>query len=139
MLSPLSELMDFFKKSIALYFEEMCYDYDSFEITQCWANRSKKGQHYRFHYHPNSFLSGIFYLTSGGGGNTVFKSQDRPQIMPNVRRLKKWNTISCETVPEAGKLILFPSHVDHKTLPHANPDDARYVIAFNVMFTGWIS
>lgn len=136
--TQLANLVEFFNKSIELYFEEMSIDCQSFEITHCWANRSGEGEAYHhFHYHPNSFLSGVFYLTSGGGGNTVFKSEHRPQLAPNTKKDNMWNILRFEATPEAGKLILFPSHLDHKTEPHTAADHVRYSIAFNVIFKGW--
>jgi uncharacterized protein (TIGR02466 family) len=128
-------LADFFLKSAELYFEEMKYVCEKLEIMHCWANKYSKDQHFDFHYHPNSFLSGVFYLTSGGG-STVFRDQRRPQLLPNTTHHSRWNYSSFEVYPEAGKLILFPSEVDHKTKPHPDPVNFRYTIAFNIMFKG---
>lgn len=135
-LNPqLSELMKFFRESVELYLKEMKYVYSGFDIVQCWANRYQAGQHYEhFHTHPNCLLSGVFYLTSGGGGNTVFKSARRHQIMPSMKRMNQWNTVACEIAPEAGKLLIFPADVDHNTKPHGDAENPKYTIAFNVMF-----
>jgi uncharacterized protein (TIGR02466 family) len=132
----IESLIDFFKESVELYFQQMGYTYDIFYITECWANRYEDGQYFHYHYHPNSYLSGIFYLTSGGGGNTVFKAHEKHEIVPKIKRRTKWNASYCHIAPEAGTLILYPSHLDHKTLPHKDSNRVRYTIAFNVMING---
>lgn len=128
--------VDFVYESAELYFQEMNYVWDRTEIGQCWANRHTAGQRFDFHYHPNSFLSGVFYLTTGGSGNTLFKSQHRPQTIPITTVQNKWNPQQFESAPVAGKLLLFPSEMEHRTLPHDDSENPRYTLAFNLIYRG---
>ncbi|MEC4673610.1 MAG: TIGR02466 family protein, partial [Nitrospirota bacterium] len=45
--------------------------YDAFEITGCWANVLAKGTAHRPHHHPNNFLSGVYYVRTQPGADTI--------------------------------------------------------------------
>jgi uncharacterized protein (TIGR02466 family) len=135
--SELSEFKMFFESCIKNYFEKMGYAYDHFEITQSWFNKSHFMESHKPHNHPNSLLSGVFYLTTGGEGNTIFKKEEYPRIFKlNTYKPTSWNAPAFEVAPKAGRLILFPSTLYHYTLAHANPGEIRYSLAFNVMPRG---
>jgi uncharacterized protein (TIGR02466 family) len=118
-------------------------------IITCWANKASKGQFLHYHQHPNSVVSGIFYLTTHESGNTVFVSPD-----PWYKNINRDGLFYCnnntgsafgETLPQLsgkskpvkGKLILYPSHIKHKVLPLIE-NETRYSIAFNTFFSGVI-
>jgi hypothetical protein len=88
------------------------------------------------HTHPNSFISGVFYLSHSNpedGGNTLFYKEQPSLWRKNIfsHRQGEWFRIR----PEAGKLILFPSMLYHSVEPH-NSESPRYSIAFNTFPTG---
>ena len=105
-------------------------------ITQSWANKSTKGESHHLHSHPNSFMSGVFYFTSalpGEGGETEFFTSNIP-IWYRSPFLSRHDDV-IKVRPEAGALILFPSHLLHSVV--VNESDApRYTIAFNVFPSG---
>ena len=69
--------------------------YDAFEITGCWANVLAKGAAHRAHSHPNNFLSGVYYVQTHPGTDTVNFHDPRNQtsiIWPPVVELTGENT-----------------------------------------------
>lgn len=118
-------------------------DFTDLVITSCWVNKTVKLQQHHKHWHNNSFLSGVFYLTSHeADGNINFF--DRNSWIKNFNWLKikgslnEFNFEMKETYyPAEGKLILFPSYLEHevKTLKNHN---IRYSIAFNSFFSSII-
>ena len=53
--------------------------YDAIEITGCWANINSTGASHAIHSHPNNFLSGVYYLQTPAGADTVNFHDPRPQ------------------------------------------------------------
>lgn len=118
-------------------------------IVSCWANKNSKLQYHHYHFHPNSIISGIFYLTTHESGNTVFAMPDpwynnlsdpKMPLMPLSTNTGEsygelFPQLSGKNKPISGKLILFPSHIKHKVLPLTSNED-RYTIAFNTFISG---
>lgn len=114
------------------------------EIVACWVNKSTKLQAHHKHKHTNSLISGIFYLTSHQFSETVFYF-DNPWTYLNrleIFEICKFSPDNFATktmvTPIAGKLILFPSHIEHSVKAN-NDDNTRYTISFNSFFSGNIS
>ncbi len=53
--------------------------YDAIEITGCWANINASGAAHAIHSHPNNFLSGIYYVSTHPGADSVNFHDPRPQ------------------------------------------------------------
>ena len=69
--------------------------YDRFEITGCWATVLAKGAAYKAHSHPNNFLSGVYYVRTHPGTDTLNFHDPRNQagvIRPPVVELTEENT-----------------------------------------------
>jgi uncharacterized protein (TIGR02466 family) len=109
------------------------------DITGCWANRTKKLQQHHRHTHPNSFMSGILYLSdSHRGGNTEFTTKNT--WWNNFGWLLFNNNatdfpIRQTYTPKKGKLLLLPSGLEHRVNAVAD-NSVRYTIAFNTFFSG---
>ena len=104
-----------------------------------WATILKKDGHQQPHLHPAAWMSGVFYLEVSP---TVIADEKEDQqgwiefgtpgygidpVKPHVvRRIR----------PEPGKLILFPSHYFHRTLPLSG-EARRISIAFDVIPIKW--
>ncbi len=54
--------------------------YRELEITACWATTNAPGRDHRVHCHPNSFLSGVYYVQTQEGANTVNFHDPRSQV-----------------------------------------------------------
>jgi len=110
-------------------------------ITSCWANRTNKMNAHHVHTHPNSFMSGIYYLSDEHvGGETIFLTQNTwIQNFEWIDFQNKGNySISQNFTPKKGTLLLFPSSIKHSVNGLRNNSD-RFSIAFNTFFSGTIS
>ena len=113
--------------------------YDVFEITACWATILAPGAEHRVHYHPNNFLSGVYYLRTHAGADTINFHDPRSQagiIRPPVTELTAENTELVVLRVTDGTLLLFPAYLRHGVDVNASSED-RISISFNIMFSAF--
>ena len=106
-------------------------------ITGCWANVSASGASHGIHSHPNNFLSGIYYVHTHPGADSVNFHDPRPQtgiIRPPVAELTSQNTDQVVVTVSDGMLLMFPSYLAHSVAPNES-DKHRISISFNMMFS----
>ena len=100
-------------------------------ITQLWANRNPKGSKHHEHVHPNSIISGVFYLRQDPKLPPIqFSKSNQHAIKLDP---KKYNNFNAETflLPCAsGELILFPSSLRH-SVPQNQGEEERISLSFN--------
>jgi uncharacterized protein (TIGR02466 family) len=68
---------------------------EDFEITGCWANVNGIGASHGMHTHPNNFLSGVYYLQTQAGADTINFHDPRVQtaiIRPPVKAAHRGHT-----------------------------------------------
>lgn len=130
----LLELHGWFLESLHTVVEDMGLHYPKMEITCSWANCSARGEKHHRHSHNMAVISGIYYLTEGQGGNTVFVAYHN-LWKQNVFWVPEQDLSFFEEMPEKGKLILFPSNLRHQVAPHED-EQPRYTIAFNAFPKG---
>jgi uncharacterized protein (TIGR02466 family) len=112
---------------------------DDFEITGCWANVNPPGAAHGIHSHPNNFLSGVYYLQTQPGADTINFHDPRIQtgiIRPPVTELTAANTDQIVVSVSNGTLLLFPAYLQHSVSPNESGED-RISISFNVMFSAF--
>ena len=141
------KLFDFFESSVKsvknLYYKDTL----EFPIVDCWVNEFKTMNRLKYHYHSNSVICGVYYLTEHETTHpTVFNannpwthhSNDSDVINLNV--VKNDIPLVGELIPEVGKLILFPASLMHY-MNTINPKDRahRYTIAFNTFPDGVVT
>ena len=105
------------------------------QLGNLWININNKSGFNRPHRHPESTVSGVYYVSvPKDSGNIVF---NHPAVVQsyhiNSNTLKESNSINSSTwhiTPEAGLLIMFPSWLEHYVEP-SNSDEDRISIAFN--------
>ncbi len=111
--------------------------YNAIEITGCWANINASGASHAIHSHPNNFLSGIYYVHTHPGADSVNFHDPRPQtgiIRPPVTELTSQNTDQVVVTVNDGMLLMFPSYLAHSVAP-SESDKLRISISFNMMFS----
>ena len=111
--------------------------YDAIEITGCWANINSTGASHAIHSHPNNFLSGVYYLQTQAGADTVNFHDPRPQtgiIRPPVTELTAQNTDQVVVNVSQGTLLIFPAYLRH-SVSRNESDKLRISISFNLMFS----
>ena len=113
--------------------------YEPFEITGCWATVLAPGADHRAHEHPNNFLSGVYYLKTQSGADTINFHDPRSQagvIRPPVVELTAENTEQVVVRVKRGTLLLFPAYLRHSVDANASNEE-RISVSFNVMFSAF--
>ena len=127
----LKDIVSFFKECIDDYCNTIVNSEQRLVITQLWANRNPKGSKHHEHVHPNSIISGVFYLRQDPKLPPIqFSKSNQHAIKLDPR---KYNTYNAETflLPcTAGELILFPSNLRH-SVPVNMGEEERISLSFN--------
>lgn len=136
----LSELRQFIDKSLHEYFmATYCPKNDvHLKITQSWLNWTKPGQFHHKHAHPNSLISGVYYIDARKDNDKIIFYRDGYQrlVLPPA----EWNPYNSESwwyPVGAGDLILFPSSLTHMVQP-VEGDETRISLAFNAFPIGFL-
>jgi len=111
--------------------------HDEIEMTGCWANIGATGASHAIHSHPNNFLSGIYYVHTHPGADSVNFHDPRAQtaiIRPPVTELTSQNTDQVVVTVSDGMLLMFPSYLAHSVAPNES-GKLRISISFNMMFS----
>ncbi len=111
--------------------------YDAVEITGSWANVNAPGAAHAMHNHPNNYLSGVYYVQTQPGADTINFHDPRLQtgiIRPPVTELSTHNTDQVVVEVSTGKLLLFPAWLTHSVAPNESAE-MRISISFNIMFS----
>jgi uncharacterized protein (TIGR02466 family) len=106
-------------------------------ITQSWCNLSAKGQYHHEHAHPNSFISGVYYVQTNDDDRIQFVN--RPFSAFQIEA-KDWNPFNSPTwwLPtEENSLILFPSTLNH-CVPTVQGEKDRISLSFNTFPQGFL-
>ena len=96
-----------------------------------WFHIGKKYSSHDVHNHGNCSWCGIFYVDSGEvdkGGETIFRN---PVTSNFIDCGNNYVFTSIRVIPENGKLVLFPSYLDHYQSLYTG-DKERIVIGFNM-------
>lgn len=138
-LPELSHLKDFIQTELNQYFKQVHdpeNDDNEVYITQSWANFTDMHESHHVHSHPNSFISGVFYV----------QANDRIEFQKTVPGLRfeipaktynQYNSMTWWMPAKTGTLLLFPSSLVHY-VPVVDNDYQRISIAFNVFLKGTI-
>lgn len=111
-----------------------------FFITNSWCVKHEKNDVAELHNHDNSILSGVYYFqTPKNSGDIIFhRSTATNSVFTKTLTIPtNINLNEYKMKAEEGTLLLFPSHLLHKTEPNLSNKN-RYCLAFNVFFTGSI-
>ena len=106
------------------------------EITQSWINYTKTGQYHHKHAHPNSVISGVFYIQASKEIDKLFfynESYQQIKIVP--KEFHVYNSESWWLPVETGQLLLFPSSLTHMVATTSGEDD-RISMSFNTFYKG---
>jgi uncharacterized protein (TIGR02466 family) len=132
----LSDLKQFIDESIKQYLCEILEENTELKITQSWLNKTFKNEGHHYHCHPNSYLSGVFYVQTNDNDNIVFYNND-PRISYYESSVNNWNLINSATwwlpTPQ-NSLIIFRSDLHH-SVPKT-PNDERISLSFNTFPNG---
>jgi len=106
------------------------------KITQSWLNYTKPGEQHKLHYHPNSIVSGVIYISANIENDMIsFLSDRKMTSFIEPLGLNKFNSVTVNIHVNQGDIILFPSDLSH-SVPVNNENYTRVSLAFNSYFEG---
>ena len=107
-------------------------------ITQSWLNYTETNQYHHKHQHPNSLVSGVFYINCHEEHDTIkFFNNKYLTIKPEVKDWNIWNSDAWWFSVKTGDVILFPSSLTHM-VETKQGDNTRISLAFNVFIKGTV-
>jgi uncharacterized protein (TIGR02466 family) len=104
-------------------------------INDAWININNNVNIDSVHCHPGNVFSAVYYVIADNNcGDLIFTNPDKGlchSIHPIlVKEFNAFNSHNYRTIPKAGNLIIFPSHLEHYVRTTA-PNTSRVSIAFN--------
>lgn len=135
------------QQSFTQYLDYIMYGVDTYSkglgsynytISNMWINVNHKGSSNTLHCHPESLMSGVFYIDvpddSGRIGfldpNSFVNAQLHRTVDTKIKRSFNFTQVH-STVPHEGLMLLFPSYLSHYVDTN-NSDHDRISIAFNL-------
>lgn len=130
---------------ISSYAREMLGISQKLQFTQSWCLKHDAGQIQTVHphRHPNSIISGAYYVYAtensaqlkitkdSASGNYPYIEWDKDeQIVANSPWMHDWTYFDVKT----GRLILFPSNTEHTVVDKMVDNEVRCVLSFNTWF-----
>jgi uncharacterized protein (TIGR02466 family) len=134
----LSSIRHFIQTSLNTHLEHI-YDPKTecrLEITQSWVNYTQPGEYHHRHDHPNSALSGVFYIDVEDDVDSIFffnREYRQLQISPKAHNV--FNSDSWSFPVKTGELVIFPSSLPHMVTV-TKSSRSRISLAFNTFFKG---
>jgi hypothetical protein len=117
------------------YNEEKC---SRLFISNFFVSEMIYGETHTSHRHPNSILSGVFYLQVPDGASPILIEDPRPHYWflgedSNISQDNKYNTSVLRLQPKAGDIFIWNSWLPH-SVPISNQafDGSRITMVFNV-------
>ncbi len=104
------------------------------QMSNCWINLMPKGSHHSGHIHPQSVISGTYYVQLPRGSSAIKFEDPRLGMMmaapPQTTQVKRRDQRHYAVRPRPGQVILFESWLRHEVPANlANQD--RVSISFN--------
>jgi uncharacterized protein (TIGR02466 family) len=137
----LKNIKQFCEQQIKIYVEAVINpvgDLD-FYITQSWLNITKPGESHHTHFHPNSIISGVFYISTVE--NDMIDFVNPLSVLGSLVQfdVKKYNLFNSGTWffnVNNNDLLLFPSWLNHQVKPNDKATKDRISISFNTFVKG---
>jgi uncharacterized protein (TIGR02466 family) len=109
-------------------------DYMQLVMRETWVNVNGKYAYNNVHNHPNSLLSGVYYLKAQGDCGDLSLIDPRKQawvMRPDFSERNSMNSPVQFIPPEVGTLMIFPSWFDHGVNQNLS-DEERISMSFNI-------
>jgi len=109
-------------------------------ITQSWFNITDTNQFHHKHAHPNSFISGVFYLNADINYDKIYTYKyvsNYLNLDPHIDNCNYYNSTEWFFPVGTNDLILFPSHIQHK-VDFKKGNNSRISLAFNTWLKGTV-
>ena len=89
--TKLKKIKEFCEQHIKIYVKEIINPKEDldFYITQSWLNITKPGQFHHSHYHSNSIISGVFYISTEEDDKILFDDRNW-KLKERIRFIKNY-------------------------------------------------
>jgi uncharacterized protein (TIGR02466 family) len=130
-----ADLVQRLDRHVAKFAAALDYDLDGpLVLDSLWVNILEPGGHHSAHIHPNSVVSGTYYVAlPKGAAGLKFEDPRLAQMMAAPRRkpdAAEANRTFVEVTPEAGTVLLWESFLRHE-VPLTRGRGERISISFN--------
>ena len=137
----LKKIKQFCEEQLNIYVKEIICPKEEldFYITQSWLNITKPGGFHHQHSHPNSIISGVFYISTEVDDKIYFSDPNtkvRELIFLEQKEYNLFNSTSWFFPSITNELILFPSWLGHKVNTNEKATTDRISISFNTFVKG---
>jgi len=137
----LKKLKQFCEQQIKIYVEQVINPKEKidFYITLSWLNIIKPGGFHHEHRHPNSILSGVFYISTQKGDSIciIDPNVDMKELITFApKEYNIWNSGITHIPVSPGELIIFPSWLRHMVELNEIATTDRISISFNTFARG---
>jgi len=137
----LKNIKQFCEQQLKIYVREVINPKKEldFYITQSWLNINKPGESHHEHFHPNSIISGVFYISTEEDDKITFGDPNtklKEMIQLEQNEYNVWNSATWFFPVNNSKLILFPSWLDHKVDTNGKATTNRISLSFNTFVRG---
>ena len=142
--TKLKKLKEFCEEHLKQYVKETINPKEEceFYITQSWLNITKPGEWHHEHTHPNSIVSGIFYIQTDVGQTLTFHDPnakikqiiniDPQKVTPYVSDQWSFNVTN-------NQFLLFPSWMNHSVIANEKQTKKNVIsLSFNTFVKGTI-
>ena len=107
-------------------------------ITQSWINYTEEGEYHHKHAHPNSIVSGVFYIDTDPKRDRInFFNEGYKIIQLETKEWNAYNSRSWWYETDIGDLYLFPSSLPHSVFK-VPEGKTRISLSFNTFVKGAI-
>ena len=137
----LKRIKQFCEQHLKIYVEKVICPSEAIDlyITQSWLNITKPGEAHHQHYHSNSIISGVFYISTEE--DDKISSEDpncklKEQIRFDVKEFNPFNSTTWVFPAITNELILFPSWIDHQVGQNITATTDRISLSFNTFIRG---
>lgn len=139
----LTGIKEFIEKQIQIFITDILCPQTpmNLKITQSWLNWTTAEQQHYLHMHPNSYLSGVFYIKADGEADRIIfeKIRDANNITNcnidfDVNEMNPFNSRQWWIPTNTGDLLLFPSGLLHQVPIEKSRRGVRTSLAFNTWF-----
>ena len=138
----LKEIKGFCEQQFKTYLEEIegvDTDLATLRITESWLNKTNPGEHHHTHFHGNSYLSGVLYISCLPNDHINFSNRMHG-LCNNMEFPKKKTTIwSTPTITQnvtEGDFIIFPSWILHDVDQNMTKNMKRISFSINTFPKG---
>ena len=138
-LKEFEDIRLFIEKSIKEYFENILSPEGNVEpfITLSWLNFTEQGGFHHKHWHGNSVLSGVFYISALEEHDRIyFYNEKKSAIDLTPKNFNIFNSSAWWIPVKENDLILFPSDLEHGVNTVQLDKHTRISLAFNVFVKG---